>query len=302
MAIILMCKCVPVMNVDTKEVYSHNLLPGAVRKGMYVRDWLKLRYSSNTNTLARNMIGLTFGHGRRALVDERTRALSLSDCYWLKDEGDTVTFKEVSPYYAPFWDGLREYKEGQSAPTLYVGGYMNKRWLNRYWLYKAGDAAVKEQECSEFCCKLGVECAEVVAIGHGAYVKNITTPEVMLEQYDASGMVDPDNFTPEDIVRDFGWSGVEMILIDALLGNGDRHAGNIAFLRDADTGDYLGRAPLYDFDHAYDTTLKSDFLTSEAADVARVMHDQAVRLLEAAIPIAPKPCVAGRAQTILSKL
>lgn len=302
MATILMCKDVPVINIDTMEVYNRNLLPGAVSRGMYVRDWLKLRYSSNTNTLARNMIGLTFGHGRRALVDERTRALSLSDCYWLKEEGDAVTFEEVSPYYAPFWDGLRGYKEGQSAPTLYVGGYMNKRWINRYWLYKAGDAAMKEQECSEFCRKLGVKCAEVVAVGHGACVKNITTPDVMIEQYDASGMVDPDNFTPEDIVRDFGWSGVEMILIDALLGNGDRHAGNIAFLRDANTGAYLGRSPLYDFDHAYDTILKSDFLTSEAADIAHEMRDQAVQLLVAAIPIAPKPWVAERAQTILDKL
>lgn len=302
MTTILMCKDMPVINIDTKEVYNRNLLPGAVSRGMYVRDWLKLRYSSNTNTLARNMIGLTFGHVRRSTVDANTRALSLSDCYWIKDESDPTVFAEVSPYFSPFWDGLKEYVEGQSAPTLYVGGYMNKRWINRFWLYKSGEAAVKEQECSEFCRQLGVKCAEVVAIGHGAYVKNLTTPEVMLEQYDMSGMVDPDGFTVEDVIRDFGWEGLEMVLIDALLGNGDRHAANIAFLRDANTGAYLGRSPLYDFDHAYDTTRKADALTSEAAEAATGMRDQAIQLLEAAIPIAPKPWVADRAQTILKKL
>ena len=154
---------VPLINIDTKEVYSRDLLPGAISRGMYVRDWLK-------------------------------------------------------------------------------------RWVNRYWLYKSGEAAVKEQECSEFCHRLGVKCADVLTIGHGACVKNI------------------------------------------------------AFLRDANTGAYLGRSPLYDFDHAYDTTRKADALTSEAAYVAHEMRDQAIQLLEAAIPVAPKPWVAARAQTILDKL
>ena len=32
---------VPLINIDTKEVYSRDLLPGAISRGMYVRDWLK---------------------------------------------------------------------------------------------------------------------------------------------------------------------------------------------------------------------------------------------------------------------
>lgn len=82
---------VPVINIDTKEVYSRDLLPGAISRGMYVMDWLKLRYSSNTNILARTMIGLTFGHVRRSTVDVNTQALSLSDCYWLRDESYLCT-------------------------------------------------------------------------------------------------------------------------------------------------------------------------------------------------------------------
>ena len=40
-----------------------------------------------------------------------------------------------------------------------------------------------------------------------------------------------------------------MLVIDAIVGNGDRHAGNFAWLRDTDTGQYVCMSPLYDFDH-----------------------------------------------------
>ena len=43
-----------------------------------------------------------------------------------------------------------------------------------------------------------------------------------------------------------------MIIIDAVIGNGDRHAGNFGWLRNTDTGEYVSMAPLYDFDHALD--------------------------------------------------
>lgn len=37
-----------------------------------------------------------------------------------------------------------------------------------------------------------------------------------------------------------------MIIIDAVIGNGDRHAGNFGWLRNTDTGEYVSMAPLYD--------------------------------------------------------
>lgn len=55
-----------------------------------------------------------------------------------------------------------------------------------------------------------------------------------------------------------------MIIIDAIIGNGDRHAGNFGWLRDTDTGAYVCMAPLYDFDHALYSKSTSDLLIQDA--------------------------------------
>ena len=55
-----------------------------------------------------------------------------------------------------------------------------------------------------------------------------------------------------------------MLIIDAIIGNGDRHAGNFGWIRNTDTGEYVCMAPLYDFDHALDSTLESDRLLTDA--------------------------------------
>jgi hypothetical protein len=40
-------------------------------------------------------------------------------------------------------------------------------------------------------------------------------------------------------------------VIDYLAEHDDRHSGNLGFLRDADTGEYISMAPYFDFDWAW---------------------------------------------------
>jgi serine/threonine protein kinase HipA of HipAB toxin-antitoxin module len=75
----------------------------------------------------------------------------------------------------------------------------------------------------------------------------------MFESAEASGRLEPDEFTTEDVLRLFGIQGFDIIFFDALIGNGDRHAGNFGYLRNANTGEYVGMAPLFDFDHAFES-------------------------------------------------
>lgn len=60
-----------------------------------------------------------------------------------------------------------------------------------------------------------------------------------------------------------------MLIIDAIIGNGDRHAGNFGWLRSSDTGEYISPAPLYDFDHALDSMSVIDRLIRDAVEVIR---------------------------------
>lgn len=77
---------VAVMDLQSMQVLNVDLLPGYIRKGGDFRWWMKLRYASNTNTLARKLLGLGFAHSGMREVDTQTRAFSLSDCYWMSSD------------------------------------------------------------------------------------------------------------------------------------------------------------------------------------------------------------------------
>ncbi len=269
---ILMCKNAKVYNSDTKKVYNENLLPGYMMKNPNndtLKSWLKLRNSSNTNSVARQLKSLTFGQANRSEINKTTYALSLSDCYWLKDEDDEALFEDISPYYIDFWNGVGEYKSG-AVPTLYVVGYLSKEWVNAKELYKYGNETLMEESCSSLCKLCGIPVADVKVLVDGnvsgVVVSNITNSNYMLEQADQSGIINPDDFTELDIIKHFGLSGVQMIVIDAIVGNADRHAGNFGWLRDTTTGEYVGMSPLYDFDHALDSTRNEDRMTRDVVE------------------------------------
>lgn len=264
---VLFCKNIPVYNIDTEEVYNTRLLPGYMQVcpcAATFKIWFKLRYSSNTNSLARQLKGISFGQGNRVSINKTTRALSLNDSYWVKPMNDPTRFEQVSPYYAPFWTGAGVYS-GQAIPTLYVGGYLNKQWVSSSVLEKYGDNLGVEAEVSALCKFCGVLANSVWVIDGGVAVQNFTSPSLMLEQADQSGKLDPDDFNESDIIRLFKKNGVQLIAMDAIIGNGDWHAGNFGWMRDTNTGAYVCMAPMYDFDHALDSKSDSDRLISDAA-------------------------------------
>ena len=128
--------------------------------------------------------------------------------------------------------------------------------------------------------------------------------DVMMEHLSQSGLVDPENFTNDELVSLFGNKAREMILMDAVFGNGDRHSNNIAILRNANTGEYLGMSPLYDFDTALQATGISDILISDAVNVAAdpAFNQRALTILNAVIPNTANDIFRKRANTIKDSL
>lgn len=61
---LLMCKNTPVYDIDNEKILNTNLLPGLMKqKGANnhtFTKWMKYRYSSGTNTMARKLKGITF--------------------------------------------------------------------------------------------------------------------------------------------------------------------------------------------------------------------------------------------------
>lgn len=267
--LLLMCKDVPVYDITSEKVIDSARVPGLLAKGSKFSDWAKLRHSSNTNVSARHIKNFIYRDVTRFEADILNRSLSLSDCYWIKRESESVVFEDISPYYKEYWETSDMDSKTTAKPTLYANGYRDKRWLSSISLYKSG--CTIEISCAEVCVVLGVNCCSIVSVADnsGIIVINFTDTEVMLESCDMSGIITEDNITTDKILQTFGLDGFKMLLVDAIFGNGDRHSGNFGFLRDANTGEYLGMAPLYDFDHALDSDRESDVLTEEIVNLTK---------------------------------
>ena len=135
-AVVLMCCNTAVYDIETGAVLNKDLLPGAMRhETMDFMTWMQTRYSVGSNVSARRMMLRAFGSDNHNSSLDQTRALSLSDCYWLKRKGEYVKFEDVTPYLNEEWDGIGAFKGG-SISTLFVNGAASKRWVNKDTLVK----------------------------------------------------------------------------------------------------------------------------------------------------------------------
>lgn len=305
--LILMCRNIPVYNVDKERVLEENLLPGLMRKSPCkhtFKEWMKLRYSALSNSLARKLRGIAFRQGGRLRINVETGAFSLSDCYWLCYDRCGKKFEQLSPYFQDFWKGDKKY-EGEAIPTLYVSGALNKCWVSAEKLLKYGDGVENEILAVQLCQVCDVACNKIVKVDDGICIENFTNTEIMLEQADASGVFEPEDFINFDIIKTFGERGIEMLAIDAISANTDRHAGNFGFLRSAATGEYLGMAPLYDFDQILGSESQEDSLIRDLIqDVREVpeFRQRVIKIAKAAAGASIHPLFTERANVIIKKL
>ena len=304
--LILMCKDVPVYDVSTEIVLNELLLPGCMRKfpcNHTFKEWAEQRYAESSNSIAKKLREY-FRQKTQTEIDMETGAFSLSDCYWLKIKGSTKCFEQVSPYFADFWKGMGEWR-GQAIPSLYVGGALDKYWDNQWDLIKIGKSVRREILAIQLCKAAGISCCSIEETAEGICVKNFTNSNQMLEQADASGRLDSEDFTDVDIVGIFGEKGMEMLVVDAITANTDRHAGNFGFLRDSNTGDYLGMTPLYDFDQVLQSNYPNDVLMQDLMQVVKqfpVYRERAIRIAEMAVTSNLHPVFSERAKVLMNAL
>ena len=244
----LMCKDTPVYNISENTILDENLAPGSiVRQTASFDEWLRTRYSVGSNTSARRLMLRAFGADKHNDSTLRaTRALSLSDCYWIKRQSEAVSFNDVSPYFNDEWDGNGTFKGG-SISTLFVNGAADKRWINSQTLLKVG--SFKEIEAYRLCDELGIKYDTKVELSDdGLLVTNFTSPNRFLESMEQSGFVQEGENAREKAVALFGEQAVALFVVDYLVEHDDRHWGNYGFMRNSDTGEYEGMSPYYDFD------------------------------------------------------
>lgn len=229
---------------------------------------------------------------------------TITDTYWIRPIGSTTTYEDIcfdTDYFKklsakaasnialkgsyPSFNYVASHGSSHSPELTNIGSY-EKCWKNidgNWWMFKKASAfeIFSEVFISKLCNHLGIKaaiyekgekCVKSLDFTDGAMV--CFEPAVTFmndtEEYEAV-IAALEDLCPWGISK-----YIQMIFIDALIANPDRHTGNFGLLRDPDSGDILDFAPLFDHNMALIANGyprnpgKSDMLISLFAEV---IHD-----------------------------
>lgn len=212
------------------------------------------------------------------LLLTRCYGLSLSDHYWIKPAGSELTWHDVNFFENPFSEdvgdalfGIPPKKEGFdfSSPDNTTDGFLKKRWKildGKRCLIKAGSPPFLQQPFHEV---IATKIADRLDICHIPYTvmwengvpysvcEDFVTPDTeLIPAWRVMQTQKKENQTSvyqhyRNCCEALGVHNVahaldQMIVLDYLIANEDRHLNNFGLLRNPDTLEWLGPAPIYD--------------------------------------------------------
>lgn len=318
MAQYLMMKDTPVLKINDNygcEILDlahvpHSLRYPDVNYDDVMHGWTEVRTMSIGRTNGKKILeALGIKQRNSYAIAKACHFASLSDCYWLKDENETITWHDVSFFPADFnkdlvhislfgGDALAVRATGQlKTPEPVTLGQAAKSWVwnsNGIQLFKVGR---KELAASEILDLLGADHVIYEAADKDELLQ-YTTPERLRAIQEAGEVVvkcscitseelsiitwedyqiycDRNNMDPYHILRTENRKAyARMQVADYVLNNSDRHEGNWGFFVDNSSGEILRLHPLLDHDQAFST---SELLYSQTSEKKETLLEAAVR-------------------------
>lgn len=290
----LMHKDIPVATLDidgkgrirrivSVSSYEHFPFGTAPRRGdnnpsALIRWWDNRRIPMSRDDL-RKVYGVALPEGASThILLLHCHGLSLSDSYWIREEGSSTRFEDVNffenDYSYDLGDALFGKKEaGETlnlvSPDATSEGNLKKRWKiieGKRVLLKSGTPPMNYEVYNEVIASrvydaLGLEHVPYSLIREGDdvycacpdfvdYSQDFVTAYMIYESSNKAN----DESMYSFFVRRYEELGIEnaeialwkMLLVDYLLGNEDRHLNNFGLLRDAKTLRFVGVAPCFD--------------------------------------------------------
>lgn len=205
-------------------------------------------------------------------------ALSLSDQYWLNPAEQPLEWSKVNFYNNDFSEDVGNILFGQipqqdsidlASPCNTSDGWLKKKWkiLNCQRVLVKGGSGMAQQEpfnevvASLLCRKLGIPHVEYSLLFEGdkpySVCPNMTTDrqDFVSAYYIFSAFPRADGVSAYDhflaCCEKLGIPDVperlqQMMILDYLICNQDRHFGNFGAIRDAVTLEWVGFAPIFD--------------------------------------------------------
>ena len=211
-------------------------------------------------------------------VISRNLGLSLSDHYWVKPAGSNLSWDEVNFFENDFSPDVGDALLGKlnkasgidlRSPDWTCDGNLRKRWAildGKRCLVKAGSGPFQQQPFNEV---IATKIAQRLAIPHIPYTllwdeglpysvcEDFVTPDTeLIPAWRVMQTQKKDNQTSvyqhyRNCCEKLGVPNVthalnQMLVLDYLIANEDRHFNNFGLLRNPDTLKWLGPAPIYD--------------------------------------------------------
>ena len=209
---------------------------------------------------------------------DKAYGLSLSDHYWIKPHTSNLSWEDINFFDNDFSEDLGNILFGEHrdckiislmSPDNTSDGWLKKKWKiihgNRC-LIKSGSGATQQEPYNEviasiICDRLGIEHVPYQLIMQNEYpysvCQNFITQntELISAWYILQSLKKPnnistyqhylncaDNLNIPNVVDSLN----KMIVLDFIIGNEDRHLGNFGVIRNVETLQYIGPAPIYD--------------------------------------------------------
>ncbi len=212
-----------------------------------------------------------------AALSVRSLGLSLSDQYWLRPRGSELSWDDVNFFTNEFsgdlgdsfFDSSKRPDISLYSPDASSNGWLKKRWKiinGERYLLKAGSGITlqepyNEQITSNIMDVLGLEhvhydlvveedkpfsvCKNFID-SNTEYVPAILVTQVLPKEKNESSLHHLLRCAEYLNIPDVREYIDNLLTIDFLIENTDRHYGNFGFIRDVNTLKFLGAAPIFD--------------------------------------------------------
>lgn len=267
---------------DTKAVLSLSISekdlmpPRAARSLNDFRSWWDDRAVPKTRHNLRDWLK---SHGVKTTSEFlfKNLALSLSDCWWIRPEGSSISWSDVNFFENDFGTiGKEEQPDAESpryTPDASTSGNLPKFWIaenGERFLVKGNEGGTYQQSFNEvfasqihkaqgFRNHVEYTFANLGDKGTGCRCRAFT--DIDNEFISAWDIIGREGFRDGEMSRNgfaelLGKMGLDeaecrkqldyMALSDFILANTDRHLNNLGIIRDPDSLKVKGLAPLYD--------------------------------------------------------
>lgn len=281
------------------EAEKHLLPLDLSLTGDSIAKWLKSRTIPKNRAYVHNFLSkCNLNLNRPMNIIKVSKGLSLNDCYWVVEEGFSGTFEKYNLYdnrfsrvlaliaFTGYGSSVRS--SLASCPEFTTNGMLPKCWRRvngEIKLYKGGTSGASNTGNEPYCEYYAAQIAKELGISaidyglskwRGALCSTcvlFTSKEyafLPVGKVVTSGGMEAVTSYYEKMGAAYAKALADMLVLDAIICNTDRHFGNFGFLVDNRTNEIVAPAPLFDHGNSLFNFAGKDDLASDAALTAYV--------------------------------